>query len=169
MPVTSMDPASPAAISSTPALHFSMKCPILVLVYIVYWPVLMLADESTSLGWSSDFETGERDAIEQNLPLLVFFTGSDWCVWCHKLESELFSTETFRNAVGRDFVAVRLDFPRRHRLPVATERQNRLLAKRFGVEAFPTVLWLKSGEDQPFIRHGYLQVDPAGYLRTILP
>ncbi len=31
--------------------------------------------------WTMDFEAAKKIAAEKNLPLLLNFTGSDWCGW----------------------------------------------------------------------------------------
>lgn len=116
--------------------------------------------------WRVDFAAAEAEAQEANLPLLLFFTGSDWCVWCQKLEAELFAEPGFHSAAGEIFIPVMLDFPRRTSLPIRTERQNRLLQRRFGVEAFPTVIWLCPSTDSELHRHGYVKMVPGEYLKA---
>lgn len=113
--------------------------------------------------WHTDYEQSRELAIQQQIPLIVFFGGSDWCVWCQKMATELFSDGEFREGAGRDFVAVELDFPHNQRQPVGQERQNRLLKAKFGVESFPTVLWVDPKKEDVFYRHGYLEAEPVTY------
>jgi len=46
--------------------------------------------------WLVDFEKAKQIATDKNLPILVNFTGSDWCSWCKKLVNEVFSKEAFK-------------------------------------------------------------------------
>jgi protein disulfide-isomerase len=112
----------------------------------------------TETPWRTDYEAARQLAIRQEVPLVVFFTGSDWCVWCAKLEAEFFSSPQFLAAAENDLIAVKVDFPRRKHLPLQLARQNRLLKERFGVKAFPTVLWLEPVSGKVLRRHGYIDI-----------
>lgn len=117
--------------------------------------------------WREDFAAAKAEAQDAGVPLVVFFTGSDWCIWCQKLEAELFAANAFRAAAGKHFVPVRLDFPHRTALPVRLQRQNRQLQHRFAVEAFPTVLWLCPWTEAVLHRHGYLEVSAEAWLEAL--
>jgi thioredoxin-related protein len=41
--------------------------------------------------WLTDFSAAKKKAKEENKPILMLFTGSDWCPWCIKWEKEAFS------------------------------------------------------------------------------
>ena len=62
--------------------------------------------------WMTDFEAAKTKAAKENKYLLVDFTGSDWCIWCTRLNSEVFSTKSFQTEAPKQFVLVELDFPR---------------------------------------------------------
>ncbi|MBP5627924.1 thioredoxin family protein, partial [bacterium] len=61
--------------------------------------------------WTVNFEFAKKIAKEKDLNLLLLFTGSDWCVWCKKLNEEVFSQEAFQQEVVKMFVPVKFDFP----------------------------------------------------------
>jgi len=88
----------------------------------------------------TDFETAKKQAAEENKPLLVKFTGSDWCLPCMKLDREVFSKKAFKSAVEKDFVVVILDFPRKTKLPAEQTKANKEVAKKYGLESYPTVM-----------------------------
>lgn len=125
------------------------------------------SNESDAVPWRTDYRAARAEAVEAGLPLLLWFTGSDWCVWCRKLDAELFATSAFRAAAGRAFIPVMLDYPRRARIPIALQRQNRELAARFSVDTFPTVIWLDPASETELHRHGYLAVEPERYLESL--
>ena len=83
----------------------------------------------------------ERARTEQKL-LLMEFGSSDSCPPCITLEQQVFSKKEFTDYAESNLVFVRLDFPFRSSLPPATQATNDLLAKKFGVEAFPTFVAL---------------------------
>ena len=69
----------------------------------------------------------------------MFFTGSDWCGWCKRLVKEVFVKPEFKKWAAKNVVLVELDFPRRTKLPEATQKQNRELAQLFGVRGYPNI------------------------------
>ena len=122
--------------------------------------VPLVADEV----WHTSFREARDKARELKVPLILNFTGSDWCVWCQKLESELYSDTKFIEAANEKYVAVKLDFPRRKRLPLKLERQNNELQHKFAVRAYPTVIWLEAASGREIYRHNYLQTDAEMYI-----
>lgn len=88
----------------------------------------------------TDFETAKKKAAKDNKPLLVKFTGSDWCPPCIKLDKEVFSKKDFKSAVEKDFVVVILDFPRKKELPAEQTKANKEVAKKYGLKSYPTVM-----------------------------
>lgn len=93
-----------------------------------------------AVNWQSSYEAALEQAKAHHLPLLLFFTGSDWCTWCNKLEEEVLVKREFADAVGDKFVFVRLDFPLYEKLPPRVNEQNQALRKRFSINSFPTLL-----------------------------
>ena len=76
-------------------------------------------------------------------PLFLFFTGSDWCGWCIKLQKAVFSKPEFEAWANKSVILVELDFPRRTKISESLQKQNRDLANMFGVRGYPTV-WFVS-------------------------
>ena len=92
--------------------------------------------------WMTNYDEAAKTAKDQNKPLVLFFTGSDWCVWCKKLESESLSTKDFEQAAASQFVFVKIDFPQKGSQPAAEATKNKDLQKRFDVRGFPTIVIL---------------------------
>ncbi|HTH56469.1 MAG TPA: thioredoxin family protein [Cyclobacteriaceae bacterium] len=74
-------------------------------------------------------------------PIFAFFTGSDWCGWCHKLQREVFEKPSFVEWAGKNVVLLELDFPRRKALAPELAQQNNELQQVFRVGSFPTI-WM---------------------------
>lgn len=104
--------------------------------------------------WLTDFEEAKKQAKEKGVPILVDFTGSDWCGWCIKLKKEVFSQEAFQAYAKDNLVLLELDFPRRKEIPAETRKQNEALMKEFGIRGFPTIL-LVDAEGKELDRTGY--------------
>ena len=97
--------------------------------------------QQKELVWHTDVNKAINISVQTGKPLFFFFTGSDWCGWCKKLVREVFVKPEFKKWATKNVVLVELDFPRRTKLPEATQKQNRELANMFGVRGYPSV-WL---------------------------
>ncbi len=118
-------------------------------------------------GWLTDMNAAKETAAKEGKDLLIDFTGSDWCVWCKRLEAEVFGTDEFKAKVHDDFVLVRLDFPNDQTLISADEKtQNEALANEWHVTGFPTVV-LADATGRPFARTGYEKGGPTSYLALL--
>ncbi len=100
------------------------------------------AGEGGDAAWMTDFEAAKARATEENKPMLLDFTGSDWCGWCIKLEDEVFSQDAFKSFAAESLVLVELDFPKRKEIPEELKAQNEALMKEYGIRGFPTVVIL---------------------------
>lgn len=92
------------------------------------------------LHWMDSYDQALQAASKEDKPILLYFTGSDWCGWCKKMDSEVFSSPAFAQEVGNKFVFVKVDFPMNSKLPEAQMRQNAQLKQRYGVTGYPTVV-----------------------------
>lgn len=98
--------------------------------------------EDSPEGWLTSYEQALTEAKEQNKPILVEFTGSDWCPPCMRLEKEVLSTESFKAFARDSLVLLYVDFPRRKQLSEEQTAHNNELAKQYGIQYFPTVFVL---------------------------
>lgn len=110
---------------------------------------LMIATLPTLAGpkWYTDLDEAKAVAAKENKPLLVDFTGSDWCGYCIKLHVEVFDKPEFEE-FAKNYVLVELDFPSKKPQPPEEKAKNKATQAKFGVSGFPTVLLLdaKTGE-----------------------
>lgn len=95
-----------------------------------------------SVPWQTNYDQALKNSQATSKPILLFFTGSDWCSWCKKLEDEVLNTPEFAQEVGDKFVFVRLDFPLNSSLDPQTTSQNKQLQKKFDVRGFPSIVLL---------------------------
>ena len=102
-------------------------------------------EEEKDLIWYTDVKKAVDISVKTKKPLFFFFTGSDWCGWCIRLQKAVFFKPEFKKWAQKSVVLVELDFPRRSQLPEATMQQNRELAQMFGVRGYPTI-WFVSAD-----------------------
>ena len=122
---------------------------------------------SAELNWLESYDEAVEKAQKENKPMLMLFTGSDWCPWCMKLEGEVLNTEDFATEVSDKFVFLFLDFPRHKSLPVEQLEQNHRLKKEYSIRSFPTIALLD--EDQQWVTSlGYRPGGPKPYTAYLL-
>ena len=118
------------------------------------------------LNWETNLEQAVAQAKKENKAVLVNFTGSDWCIWCKRLNSEVFSQKDFEEYANKNLVLVKLDFPRDIQQTDATKLYNNTLAQKYGIEGFPTILILNSKGDL-VAKTGYQPGGAANYVQHI--
>lgn len=114
--------------------------PLLASLFVI--APLSAQQSSAGIKWHTNYQEAFAMAKKQNKPMLLFFTGSDWCGWCKKLDKEVFMSPEFADKVGNKFVFVELDFPMNSELPAQLKDQNAQLKQRYGVTGYPTVILL---------------------------
>jgi protein disulfide-isomerase len=99
-------------------------------------------EKRVKAAWTTDYTAALARAKEENRKVFLFFTGSDWCGWCMRLEREILRMPEFTDYAADKLVLVKLDFPRGFKLPAAVAAQNQKLAEQYGVRGYPTVVVL---------------------------
>ncbi|MFA6285760.1 MAG: thioredoxin family protein [Opitutaceae bacterium] len=113
---------------------------ILVLLSLVF--ALTLSARASDAGWMTNYEAAAKKAAAEKKPMLLDFTGSDWCGWCIKLDKEVFSQPEFVKYAKKNLILVKLDFPREKKLSPSEKKQNESLAAKFGIRGYPTIIVL---------------------------
>lgn len=142
------------------------RCPSIVLAVVG----IMLAVHSASAGmegWLNDFAKAKAEAERTGRPILVNFSGSDWCGWCIRLDNEVLSKAAFKTYAKDNLVLFNADFPRNVKLPEKEAKQNEELAQQFGLQGFPTVLLVEADGKTVIARTGYRPGGPTGYVEHL--
>ena len=98
-------------------------------------------DKKPELVWLTDVTKAQEVSNKTKKPIFAFFTGSDWCGWCHKLQRDVFAKPEFVSWAKKNVVLLELDFPRRKQLPQELAQQNMGLQQAFQVQGYPTI-WM---------------------------
>ena len=130
--------------------------------------LLLLATSPTVAkpGWQTDFKKAQEEAKSNQKLVLLDFTGSDWCGWCIRLDKEVFSKPEFQEYASKNLVLVEIDFPRGKELSETERKQNEELARRFGIQGFPTIVVL-NGEGKKVGELGYMPGGPSAFLSQL--
>lgn len=120
--------------------------------------------------WIEDFRVGLAKAEGLQRHLLIFFTGSDWCPYCIRLDKQVLSTEAFKKETSKDFIFVKLDFPRTTPQDPGIRAQNQrlseLFSKRFNLQGYPTI-YLADPTGTPYAQTGLNDLGPKAYVEDL--
>ncbi len=114
------------------------------------------------LVWHTDVKKAMEIAKKEDKPLFLFFTGSDWCGWCIRLQKEVFKTPEFTSWAKEKVVLVELDYPRRTPQADNIKMQNAQLQQIFAVRGYPTVWFVKANEKEGKVN--FEQLGSTGYV-----
>lgn len=121
------------------------------------------ANAQEGLTWHTDMNKATAISEKENKPIFLFFTGSDWCGWCIRLQKEVFRKPEFEKWAKENVVLVELDFPRRKKLEPELQKQNYALAQTFQVKGYPTV-WFVNPEKKTDGKMNLNALGKTGYV-----
>ncbi len=128
------------------------------------------AAEAQELVWETNVTKAMEISNETKKPLLLFFTGSDWCGWCIRLQKEVLKTPEFASWAKENVVLVELDYPRRAPQTPEIKKQNEELQMAFGIQGFPTIILANATTKEGKVNFtgigstGYVAGGPAAWL-----
>lgn len=80
--------------------------------------------------WFDGDFSAATSLAKQNGSLVMLAFETDWCIWCDRMDREVYSDPEVRAALD-GVVALKLD----------AERGGKSLAARYGVESYPTIVF----------------------------
>lgn len=111
--------------------------------------------EAQGIQWLTNYDEAVQQSKSLSKPLVLFFTGSDWCGWCTKLDEEALGTKEFADAAASKFIFVKLDFPLYAPQDSKIKIQNKQLQEKFSVRSYPTIIVLDPQQNQQIGTTGY--------------
>lgn len=126
--------------------------------------------QHSNLHWETDMLKAVDRSIAEKKPMMLFFTGSDWCGWCIRLQKEVFFLPEFEKWANENVVLMELDYPRKKVVPQPLRDQNNQMQQMFGVRGYPTVWFVnpsKTDQNVNFERigsTGYVRGGPAAWI-----
>lgn len=99
--------------------------------------------------WQESFDDALKKANSENKPIVLVFSGSDWCAPCIRLKKSILDSEEFRAYASENYVLYNADFPRKkqNQLPEDKSGVNKTLAEKYNPKGyFPLVVVLDKKE-----------------------
>lgn len=112
----------------------------LLLFAILFIALYLPAQE---INWLTNVEEAQAIAKAESKPILVYFTGSDWCPPCKLLKEDFFESAEFLEKAP-EVILVMIDIPRRTDILSQEQREynNEIVARYNPDRAFPTLVEL---------------------------
>jgi len=140
------------------------------LLLIAFFLAGAFVTQAQELKWYTDVKEAITVSNNKKKPMLMFFTGSDWCGWCIRLQNEVLKTEEFKKWASDNVILVELDYPQRTPQTPELKTQNNELQQAFGIQGFPTVFFTSAESKDGKInftglgRTGYVAGGPSAWL-----
>jgi thiol-disulfide isomerase/thioredoxin len=117
--------------------------------------------------WLTNYDAALKQAAADKKPLLIEFTGSDWCPPCKALTANVFEKPAFEDFAKANVVLVKFDFPRRKEQEEALKTANQAMAKKYQVQGFPTIILVSSSGEEIARKVGYDGETPDSMIEWI--
>ncbi|ALM07665.1 thiol-disulfide isomerase [Sediminicola sp. YIK13] len=136
----------------------------LLFIWLLCLPMALCAQD-----WQDDFKEVMALAQKEDKPIILVFSGSDWCAPCIKLDKEIWQSDEFKAYAKQNYILYKADFPRKkeNRLVLERATQNKSLADNYNPKGyFPLVLVLdKNGKILG--ETGYQKTSPKAYIALL--
>ncbi|MGN6249024.1 MAG: thioredoxin family protein [Ginsengibacter sp.] len=120
--------------------------------------------------WLQNLDKAEQVAKNEHKLILLNFSGSDWCIPCMKLRSDIFESDAFMDYAKKNLVLVNADFPRKKKDQLSKEQQkeNDALAAKYNPDGrFPFTVLLDSNGNKLKVWDGYYSQGPDNFVDEI--
>jgi thioredoxin-related protein len=108
--------------------------------------------------WRS-WDEGLRESASSRRPVVVDVY-TDWCGWCKRMDRDVYARADVRDYLDKRFVSIKLNAESRANGTYEGKTQtSRALAQRFGVNGYPTTVFLKQGGDHLVNVSGYIPAE----------
>ena len=93
--------------------------------------------------WETNYKQALKKSKKEKKPVLIYFSGSDWCGPCKVLDKKLFHTEKFKAIADNDLILYEADSPRNRDIisPEKLKITNEL-KRKYKIRAFPTLVFV---------------------------
>jgi len=110
-------------------------------IILVIWAVASTVTEAQIL---DNAEEAFKLSAQSQKPVLLIFSGSDWCAPCIQFQKRILSSEQFEHYAYDHLILLKVDFPQRIKLERELVIQNEHLAERYNPQGqFPHILLLR--------------------------
>jgi thioredoxin-related protein len=131
--------------------------------------LLMTSLSGFSQKWNTSLSEAKTIASKENKPILLVFSGSDWCAPCIKLEKSVWQSDDFKKEANTGWVLVKVDFPKKKNNQQSEEQktQNKTLAEKYNKEGFFPLVVVLDKTGKVLGKTGYENIKASEYISLI--
>ncbi len=107
---------------------------ILLIFIMLFASIISCNKASAEIKWEKDLASAMKKAKDKNLPIMIDVY-TDWCTWCKELDKNTYSHKDVID-VAKKMVSVKLN--------PETSQEGAEIAKKYGVQGFPTILFISA-------------------------
>lgn len=105
--------------------------------------LVLFATQSHAQEWKSDLKEAFREAGVSNKNVLLFFSVSDACDLCRRLDNVVFQSDEFREYASENLILVKMDF----RNASSNKAEQLLIVEKYNKDGFfPWVVILNENQ-----------------------
>jgi len=135
-----------------------MRKILFALLIILAVPLIGRGGDKPELKWRK-FEAGLAEAKKSGKKILLDVY-TDWCVWCKKLDKEVYGNEKIAEYLNNQYVLIKLNAESKVKVKYKGEKLTEMeLAQGFGVKGYPTIIFLEPNADAINKLGGYVGPD----------
>ncbi|MEI0526001.1 thioredoxin family protein [Brachyspira murdochii] len=106
----------------------------ILIVLITVLSVVACNKANAEIKWEKDLASAMKKAKEKNLPIMIDVY-TDWCTWCKELDKNTYANKEVID-MAKKMVSVKLN--------PETSKDGAEIAQRYGVQGFPTILFISA-------------------------
>lgn len=117
---------------------------------------------SSIFGFNDNSEWNDVSEIDQlsseNKKVRMIYFHAEWCMWCKKLEKEVFNDFEVNNYIEQHFLPFQADVESRNIIEYKSKYLTiKQLAELLNVKTFPTVVFINSSQEPIGVINGYYE------------
>ncbi len=123
--------------------------------------------------FSQDWKPSYKEALtcskEEDKPIILVFSGSDWCAPCIKLDKTIWQSKEFIAFSKDNYILYRADFPRKKANKLSDDliAQNNALADKFNAKGYFPLVVVLSPQQKILGTTGYKKLPPEAYISLL--
>ena len=121
----------------------------------------------SSQDWKDDYGDALNEAKQEDKPLILVFSGSDWCGPCIRLKKKVLESAAFSKYANDHYVLYNADFPRKKKNLLSKEMMdaNKRLAEKFNPKGYFPLVVVLDGKESVLGKTGFdKKLSPENYI-----
>lgn len=137
--------------------------------YKISIAIILLSSVLSAQNWNYNFEKAQGKALSESKPIILVFSGSDWCGPCIKLDNQIWKSEEFKTFSNNNYILVKADFPRKKSNSLSQEQiaHNEYLAEKYNKKGYFPMVVIFNANGKILGETGYKNISPSAYIQHL--